>query len=524
MSTTVPIESPLLGLNTRDPFIPFESRYARELTNYYLKDGAIQMRPAVRSTPAHATFINTRIVWVDKGDPTLAISEVGNRINLSTGATIGALASYSLNCQPITQKHVSLNLIIGLGAPRDTLTPFAAWTFTTLGITATAITSACSHKGRLYVCDGSTIEYSDIGQITGAIPTGQTFPISRFMQGEGVLRMFSVTALPGNYTSNVFVIFGTGGRVLVYDGDYPGSPTWELIGDFKMPAPSSEGCFVEVNGDIFVGTKNYAYWFRDLFTAGAQTAFDNRPSLNIDNIWKYVTWDFGIYSYATFPEVSHFYYRSDINSIVCQCFEKGILVNTAEYASEPCTFVYSLEYKAWSLWFNCPMFAPIVDNRIGFGYRGCYSQLSFLEEIDTDKNEDEYPIITSWKTPYLSPQTGKNRLLAGVKPFFKNVSDGVLATIRAIFDFSDYNNQPYGFYSQPSAATVIAPAYYTDGSIIVNQQTSNIYTEFAGLSGNGAAFSIQFTQVGADTLSATYERQTIYKASALLTEGDNYPA
>jgi hypothetical protein len=304
MSATVPIDSPLLGLNTRDPFIPFDSRYARELTNYYLKDGAIVMRPAVRATRSNAAFSATRIVWLDKTDVSLAISEAGNRINLSTGATIAAIGvTYGLQSMPIVQNHVNLSLVIGLGSPRDAISPFTAWTFTTLGITATAINSACSHKGRLYVCDGSAIEYSDIGQTSGAIPAGQTFPISRFMQGEQVIRMFSVTALPGNYTSNVFVIFGAGGRVLVYQGDYPGSPSWELIGDFKMPEPINEGCFAEVNGDIFVGTKTYAYWFRDLFTAGAQTAFDNRPSINIDNLWQSVTWDFGAFS--SFPEYAH---------------------------------------------------------------------------------------------------------------------------------------------------------------------------------------------------------------------------
>ena len=521
MSATVPIDSPLLGLYTRDPFIPFESRYARELTNYYLKDGAITMRPAVRSTPANVAFAATRIVWLDKNDEELAVSAAGNRINLSTGATIAALTAYSTQSMPIIQTHVSLSLVIGLGAPRNDLSPFAPWTFTTLGITATAISSACSHKGRLYVCDGSTIEYSDIGQITGTIPAGQTFPISRFMQGEAVIRMFSVTALPGNYTSNVFVIFGSAGRVLVYQGDYPGSPSWELIGDFKMPKPINEGCFAEINGDIFVGTKTYTYWFRDLFTAGAQTAFDNRPSINIDNLWQSVTWDFGTFS--IFPEYSHFYFNSTINAVICQCFEKGFLGNVGQYGSEPCTFVYSLEYKAWTMWLNAPMFAPIINNIYGFGYDGGYSQLSFAEEIDTNMDGTSYPIITSWKTPYLSPQSGKNRLLSGVKPFFKNVSDGVLATLRAIFDFSDYNNT-FGFYSQPSATTVTPPAYYTDGSIIVNPQSSGIYTEFAGLGGNGAAFSIQFTQVGADTLTFPYQRQTIYKASALLTEGANYPA
>jgi hypothetical protein len=519
MSQTLPIESPLLGLNTRDPFIPFESRYARELTNLVIKDGALQMRPAVRATLFNAPFTTTRVRWFDTSE---AITEAGDRINTATGVNFGAIgATYAVTCMPYSIKHFSLELAIGLGSPRQTTTPFTAWTFTTLGITATAICAACSHKGRLYVCDGATIEYSDIGQITGAIPTGQTFPISRFMQGESVIRMFSVTALPGNYTSNVLVIFGSGGRVLVYQGDYPGSPSWELIGDFKMPAPSTELCFVEVNGDILIGTNLYCYWFRDLFTAGAQTAFDNRPSMNIDNLWAAVSWDQGDKFDA---EASHFYYLSDLNAICCQCFEKSQLSNTGNYANEACTFVYFLEYKAWVLWLATPYFYPVIQGN-ALGYNGTKVQLSGVYEVDTQKTSTEYPIYTSWKTPYYTPQAGKNRMLGGVKPFFKNVSDGILWKLQAIFDFSDYNNSPFGFYSQPNAAVVYTPANYTDGSVIVNQQASNIYTEFVGLGGNGAAFSIQITQKGEDvTLSFPYQRQIIYKASALLTEGANYPA
>lgn len=528
MSATVPIDSPLLGLNTRDPFVPFESRYARELTNIALVNGAAQMRPAVVSLMAHPNFANTRIVWADPANSNLAVSLAGNEINLSTGVTGAALSSYSVLYTPSRVKHVSLNLLIGLGTPRQVNSPFAIWSITTSVVSAINIRCACSHKGRLYVCDGATIEYSDIGQIAGAMPAGQTFPISRFMQGEGVIRMFSITALPGNYTSNVFVIFGSAGRVLVYQGDYPGSPSWELIGDFKMPEPINEACFVEINGDIFIGTNTYAYWFRDLFTAGAQTAFDNRPSINIDNLWQSVTWRLSFSDFNTFPETSHFFYLPFYNCIICQCFEAGNVRNrTGNYNNEACFFVYSLEYKAWSLWLTTPFFSPVIynDNNTprGFGYSGGTTFFSSGSEIDTDLSGNNKPIITSWKTPYYSPQSGKNRLLSGVKPFFLNESGGVIAILRAIFDFSDYNNIPFAFYSSPYAGIVTEPGYFTNGSIIVNQQTSNIYTEFAGLGGNGAAFSIQFTQIGT-TNTLLIARQTIYKASALLTEGANYPA
>jgi hypothetical protein len=511
---------PLAGLNTREPFIGFESGYARELTNYSIQNGSIQMRPGVAYTAAHASITN-RILWYASGSPAEVISG-GNRVNFSTGAVLGALASYAFNAIPIAVKHQSLEYIIGLGAPRASTSPFGVWGFTTLAITATAITSACSHKGRLYVCDGSTIEYSDIGQITGAIPAGQSFPISRFMQGETVLRMFSITALPGNYTSNVFVIFGSGGRVLVYEGDYPGSPSWQLIGDFKMPAPISAVCLVAINGDIFVATDQYCYWFRDLFTADAQIAYEKRPSKPIDNLWQSVVWT---WSSLSNPEISHVWYNQALNAIICQCFEKGELVKVGEYQNEACYFVYFLEYKAWAFWLMAPMFAPIISNALGMSYGPPWGITSLNASAGFDENQITgspawYEIYTSWKTPYYQPTNGRNKQLSGVKPFYYHEFSGDLELIQAIYEMSDYT-QPFGFYNQPSAIGGTNPLYFTSGNISLPSTLVDIYTEFCGVSGNGAGVSIQFTQKGE---FGVREPQKIYAASMTLTEGANYPA
>ena len=131
---------------------------------------------------------------------------------------------------------------------------------------------------------------------------------------------------------------------------------------------------------------------------------------------------------------------------------------------------------------------------------------------------------TSWKTPYYYPQAGKNRQLSGVKPFFRNLYDGTLALIQAIYDLSDYN-APFGFYVQPTSPDYpVAPENVTSGAISVNQNTSNIYTEFCGVSGNGAGVSIQFTQTTEAGDTGQVQPQTIFAASMTLTEGANYPS
>ncbi len=530
MSVSVPIELPLAGLNTLTPFLPFNSGYARELTNIAIKNGTIEMRPAIDYIAANSGITN-RTLWYD-GDisPAELITSNGNRVNFSTGAVIAALGSYAFNRIPMELSYRSVDYIIGLGAPRQAISPFTPWSITTASIVGTSITSACVHKGRMYVCDGLTIEYTGLGQVAGAIPATNTFPISQFLQNtpnrlsifdaETVLRMFSVTALAGNETSNVFVVFGTGGSVLVYTGDFPGDPNWELIGSFKMPTPINEVCFVEVNGDIFVATSQYCYWFRDLFTGDSQTAFDKRPSKLVDNLWQSFSWDTGRMN----EEAPHCFYYQTLNAIVCQCFDKGALSKVAQYNNEACYLVYFLEYKAWALWLMAPIFAP-VQGTTGKSYFP-YGITSLVRDRGYDASQSggaAQNIYTSWKTPYLSPEGGKNKQLSGVKPFFFNEGSGAFELLQAIYDFTDYT-QPFGFWNQPSATGGLDPANFTKGSIsVASGGASKIYTEYCGLSGNGAGVSLQFTQKGDDS-PAIREPQKIYKATVFLTEGANYPA
>ncbi len=516
-----PLRAPLRGLNTLDPFIDFDSGYARELTNYSILNGSLSMRPSVRLVNGRTDFTVTKINWYSASADSGIERVGGDIVTLSTGVTTGNIGG---NCQDnaIPFKHLSLSMITGCREPRNQAAPFTAWTFTTLGIAATAISSACSHKGRLYVSDGSTIEYSDIGQITGAMKG--TFVIAPFMEGQFIDRMFSVTAQPGNNASNLFVVFGSLGKVLVYDGSYPGSPDWNIIGNYNMPFAGSNTCFVETDGDIFVATEPYAYWFRDLFSSGAQTAYDNSPTKPIQNLWGSFVWR----NFVGVEPACAFYY-ADQDCIICKCASANFLT-LASYQPTGTFLVYFKQYRAWALWVMPDVSWPFI------GIDGIDAGNSILR-FTTDRTEDTYSIASSsiarsriiestWKSPYYYPQAGVNRMLAGVKPYFRNFispspSPDVrsLDILRAIYDFSDYN-VPFGFYPQ-SSFTPTDPGIFTNGTISVPSNASSIYTEFCGLGGNGGGFSIQLTQIG---IASAFNEQGIYQASINFDEGAAYPA
>lgn len=536
MAPSIPISIPFKGLNTLNPFIDWESGYARELTNYALFNGSLLMRPGVEVViESQDTGAVDRTNWFDSNAGN-SILYNGDIINTATRAVTGTIGG---SCQAKTTRinHISLDLIIGCREPRNATSPYTAWTFTTNTITATAITSAVSHKGRLLVCDGSTIEFSPVGNITGNMSSasgGGAFPISYLMEGQLVIRMFS-NSLGGNEADSIFIIFGNRGKVLVYTGSYPGSADWQIIGNYTMPAPAGNVAFTEIDGDIFVATNRYGYWFSALFSGGTQSAYNSSPTRPIENIWQLASWN--TFPFPTNQESPYVTYYEPLDCIIVNCYNGyagfpgfDILNNIAFYQNESIYFVYFRKYNAWTIWMNTPFKFPIVQT--GSVIQGV-SDVGSVVQYNLQRVFDQYyyqnsglrylPITTSWKTPYYYPQSGKTRNVAGVQPFYRNTENGDFHLVQIIFDQSDLN-APFGFYSQPTASTPILPAIYTDGTINLTSQSSNVYRGFCGVGGEGACFSAQFTQEPNGTGYESDLQMQIYLASISFTEGANYPA
>ena len=517
----IPIPIPILGLNTVNPFVSFDSGYAREFTNQMLLNGRVYSRATCRTQLYNPSLTSNGVHWFDvvnadiNGDAILPDGKI-RRISDGSGATtIGGSPSYNA-----TQvKHVSLNLVFGCREPRLARSPFTTWTFTTLGITATVINCGCSHRGRLYVTDGSTIEWSNVEQITGTM--AGTTSLSAFLDGQSIIRMFSVTINPSLTTENVLVLFGDGGRVLVYQGENPGASNWQLIGKFDMPKPISNVSFVEISGDIFVAGRTFAYWFRDLFNGGAQTAYDNSPTRPIENLWNTATWK----SSVSDQEVSHSFYMASIDAIITMSSEQSIgslyaYTDIADYQNEGVYYVYFRKYNAWGIWFAPPFFTPVQDDGVG-GFWGT----SYASEIRTFGGpafmRDSFlgvdiDVETSWKTPYLSLPGGNGLKVNGVRLFFENTISGYFHKVRAIFDNSDYNSVPFGWYTQSTVAQY-NPGNYGEASNDSGAHTYNQYNPFLGVGGSGGAVSLQFT-MKPKSGSLYSQRQSIYAANLILED------
>lgn len=553
MGRAVPIPMPLKGLNTLMPDLPIEAGYARELTNYSIINGRLRMRPAVRG---YATIDLGTLTWlpiwysIGSSKPnSYWIFDDGKVVRMSDATVMTTLSTTGISTskRPTRVKHISLDFVIGVGAPRLVDYPFTSWTFTTSAVTDTDITSACSHKGRLYVCNGTVIEYSNVGQITGAMY--DSFDVSEFMQGQTVSRMFSFSSGTGNISQNVFVIFGDGGKVLVYAGDYPASSTWNLVGDYDMSAPLNAVSFAEVDGDIWISCSEYAYELSALIQSGVSQAVNNSPTKAIENLWQAQP----IQGATTQPKPETVYIPK-LDAILCnfgyfnpslQMGQYNNYLIPFTYLGAPGALVYFRQYQAWALWLNyrcdSPMrYVAVNDTYYLYGTRYENDDVQELTRYDLTTNyandqklaaypsttTTDYPICTSWKTPYLNAFNGRVQKVTGVRPFFQSTENGYIFKIRSIFDYSDYT-MPYGFYSQPGAEPavsyvypdlVVTPGNYSDVSVDVPTQASDNYAPFVGLTGQGGGVSLQISQQLKDE-SADAQTNEIYSATLYVEDG-----
>lgn len=517
MARAVNIPMPLKGLNTVDPFNQ-SLEYARELSDFQIYQGRLSVRPARDSI--YPTVYNTsKANWYDvPGNEGIAYN--GDRVTITTGAVAGNIGG---TCQThaTAAKHVTSTFLFGCRQPRIATQPFTAWTFTTAAITATAILCGCSWKGRLYVTDGSSIEYSNLGAI-GASALNGGVPISYNMNGQTVIRMLVMTGSnqANILTDAIFVIFGNAGRVLMYSGTDP--TDWVQIGQWDMPAPISNLGFVEIDGDIFVVTKQYAYWARDLLIGGAAYAYSNSPSRPVENLLQGLRYlDIPGTSNAPLAQYLGIVQGVDVDCIVITPTDAATtvpeltLLNVANVGGP--SLAYFRKYKAWALWFTAFRHPAggIPDLIAGTTTYYCndLNGAFALEEISY--NSSGYVVYPTWSTPYLNPFTGKNQKLLGVRPYFG--SDVPEITVGGVADFSDLKS-PYGFQAQATAVAPVTPGVYAEGTIIEPANTYEQYRPYGAIGVDGGGVSLYARMQQGTGASYTLKKQ-IYQMIAYFEDG-----
>ena len=493
------------------------------------------MRPAVTELVYRAGTPDNP-VWFDAttigtGGQRIVLLIDGTYYRLDTGVLLGNIGG-AANAELSTCKHGDLDMLIGAREPRLKVSPFTAYTAIT-GVlpgtlAANTITSACSHKGRLYYASGTVINYGTLGMIRGTMPAANVFDVQSLLDNQNIRRMFSVSGQSGTSNDALFAIFGTGGKVLVYAGDNPGAANWNLIGNYNVTSIRSVNCFVEVDGDIFVAGEDYCYWFKDLLQGDAQSAYANSPTRDIQNFWQ-----------ALAPNSC--WYIQSLDIIISMVVTGGTspihIENWANYGRYTAVtdnyfgwIVYHKTLKCISFWAMPPSVTSCGGQEVDangdgknfyflgsdrFGTDSSILKLDPTKCIDSTTQLGSVPVETSWKTPYFAAFEGVGNKVNSVRVWFENTISGYFEKVRAIFDYSDYNVS-LGWYTQ-STVTAVNPANYGDGKEDGANQASNQYHPIIGASGAGGGVSFQFTQK-AKSGSSTTQNQSIYAATAYIEE------
>lgn len=294
----------------------------------------------------------------------------------------------------------SNNGIIKISKPTGSGGAFQASDVTTVlnAATPTVYTNSTIgvYKNRIYIglgpsyTNGATVQrivYSNVNQVSSTIDHATNIYDYSYLCQRGGETIFagSVTRQEGQLSQALFAIITSEGEVLVFQGDYPGSITWALMGYYVIPKPLGKRAFFYIGSSLYIITQSGIFSFADLtsnYGISSEIAFSSDYinnkfpeyagyALSLDSLTKGVTNWYGTY----FPK------------------ENKVFVGYPESPSTYGMLVQDLTTKGWGQ-LNYPMqiagTAVHKDNLYGFApasYTMC------LQAADTS---DEYYTGSSW--------------------------------------------------------------------------------------------------------------------------------
>ena len=261
------IPAPTGGWNARDPIASMPETDAVSLINFF---------PAVASVKPRGG--QTKVFETDDAnDDILQLFNLGNYIfalytddsagvqkltRMLIGTYTGTDVSGAVTFD-VTQYNwtVFKNRIFACNstssqAPFDVTTSGNASTtaWSGSGLTTSNLYQVDVYKGRLYFVELGTskIWYGGLDSITGTLTE---YNIGLFMRKGGyITAVASTTKQGGAANENLFVAITSLGEVFVFEGDYPGSSTWQLVARYEVSPPLGPRCFTFKGSDLLILT------------------------------------------------------------------------------------------------------------------------------------------------------------------------------------------------------------------------------------------------------------------------------
>ena len=156
--------------------------------------------------------------------------------------------------------------------------------FTFAGNPITAV-AATGYRGRVYLIKNANLYYSALLAVTGAC-TNIDMTAMLEMPGTGLLWIGVLTDSGNKPTASMLAMGTDRGEVLVYSGDNPGSPDWEMVARLKIPPVLNYQPILEINGDIWIATTTGIVSLRRLLQAGEDDIESTLVTQALSPYWR----------------------------------------------------------------------------------------------------------------------------------------------------------------------------------------------------------------------------------------------
>ena len=299
-SATIP--PPVNGWNTRDPISGMDPLYAVEANNFVGKNGGVEVRQGSRyyskgmtDLVAAAAPISSLSSLPTSNSQELLLALCGSLplpgqivwslpYNAST-ANVNATSIYApgdftfSHIRPIVFKNT---LVYGGYDSATMSTVIKTWS----GGPAEADTAVpdqniytlCSYKKRLYFAtknpsaNVNLLYYGDVDSL-GVIPAANVYSVESLISSGAKIVSIGTITRSGAYTEDLLYVATFSGEILIFSGEYPASPTWSIVGKFKIPPVCGPNCFIAYGSDVLIFTTRGLVSLSSVMTSGQEISY-----------------------------------------------------------------------------------------------------------------------------------------------------------------------------------------------------------------------------------------------------------
>lgn len=502
---TIILPPPIGGLNKRDPLHAMPNTDASTLDNWVPDNSNVRLRygsSLFATIPSGGEVVALQSVFVSAGriDYLLASDnstndlyysdQVGTVVRLTTGAFATENTFMCTHNQTIYVKA------------RSVAETYQYYTPGPGTITSAAFTNGAfyygmgSFKGSIYLPGYSGVALPSFGY--GSIGGVATMTITNFdlsqvsREGGEVLFCGSTTRAKSAAEDALFVAVTNRGEIFAYQGSHPSSPTWSLVGIYKIPRPFGYKSFFYLGAHLYIWTVGGIISMASILNDQQVNGKYNSISDKIDPIFADLATATNLSVDSNFPTV---------NSRFAAAVD---YIGNTLYLIAPDDYIYAMNLKtnAWYRISGWPAYSiAVANNKVYIGS----TNGKIIQIADSAASGDYNPatgatdsIATSMRTAYnyLDNPSLKKQMM-GVK-VFSEYKTGFTMTVDADMDYA--NSTPSSTTAEGSAAGATA------------------YSTFCGMNGKlGHAVAISQSDSYAATKSAKINAFQVYYKEAQLT-------